>query len=721
MPQRKSETPSTASTLLSCFVKEVGGATETLAVPCDLYGLFVAEPLQLNVRVDGYVIFFLEMTRTVFFLAVNFGIQLMYVTRIHKINRQNEGSQCEPRKAYLQLVCIFVFATSIFKELRNCTDFLDLLIRCPVKESDGYTRVGVGGCAAALAFWKPKSNSRQLITHRVAPSSATAEDRLFKLARLYRCEQKDHIWSMTYLWKMVCIVFVALPRIVLCLLLLKVASGFIARSNEESMVIDTVAALFISDIGTFMFHAFTTNSVKNNLRRMPAVEFTSTNCARLLSFFLVNFVLPVGISGKGVCLRSDINCAGVVAASGSLRPLTLRRWTGTETSMDLYFACKLQAWALRTACVAVGVVTLLSQAAFVVPKPTISDAQSRTLAGSGYASLRGSRGLVLRTPLKAEEAAEPAGEAKKKVDWVLLAYFAMWYLGNYYYNITNKLALKAAGGAKGFPMTIATLQLGVGCLWALLLWGYPDTRKLPEITAEDYTKTLLVGLTSAGAHAASVFALSAGAVSFGQIVKAAEPAFAALIGTLFYSSKVSVGKWLCLIPVIGGVVLASLAELDFAWAALITAAMANVFAAFKGNENKKLMGTPGLKDRMGGVGNQFAITMINSFIFCVILCAITEGRKFGTFLKLASSNNVVLLNLIYSGLWFYAYNELATFTIKKTNAVTSSVANTAKRVIVIVGVALVMHESLSPLKLIGCTIGIGGVFLYSVIDDLLKK
>ena len=53
--------------------------------------------------------------------------------------------------------------------------------------------------------------------------------------------------------------------------------------------------------------------------------------------------------------------------------------------------------------------------------------------------------------------------------------------------------------------------------------------------------------------------------------------------------------------------------------------------------------------------------------------------------------------------------------------VTQSVANTAKRVIVIVGVALVMGESLNPLKLAGCAIGIGGVFLYSVIDQLLAK
>jgi len=306
-------------------------------------------------------------------------------------------------------------------------------------------------------------------------------------------------------------------------------------------------------------------------------------------------------------------------------------------------------------------------------------------------------------------------------DFALLAYFFLWYLGNYYYNITNKLALTAAGGAAGYPMTIATLQLGVGCIWALLLWGYPDARSLPSITFDDYKKTLLVGLTSAGAHAASVFALSAGAVSFGQIVKAAEPAFAALIGTFFYASKVSTAKWLCLIPVIGGVVLASLGELDFAWAALITAGIANVFAAFKGNENKKLMTTPGLKDRMGSVGNQFAITMINSFLFCLPLMFITEGSKLGAFWPLAMKSKAVLYNLIFSGLWFYAYNELATLTIKKTNAVTQSVANTAKRVIVIVGVAIIMGESLAPLKLIGCSIGIGGVFLYSIIDDLVKS
>mmetsp|Transcript_47722 Transcript_47722/g.85927 ORF Transcript_47722/g.85927 Transcript_47722/m.85927 type:complete len:395 (+) Transcript_47722:89-1273(+) len=380
--------------------------------------------------------------------------------------------------------------------------------------------------------------------------------------------------------------------------------------------------------------------------------------------------------------------------------------------------------ALRAVCAlaACAAVTLPLALNFAAPAPTVHSQTS--LAGSRATgqtplSLRGSASAPLRVKLQAEATAESPAK-KGGIDFALLTYFVLWYLGNYYYNITNKLALTAAGGATGFPMTIATLQLGVGCIWALLLWGYPDARSLPSITFDDYKKTLLVGLTSAGAHAASVFALSAGAVSFGQIVKAAEPAFAALIGVIFYASKVSTAKWLALIPVIGGVVLASLGELSFAWSALITAGIANVFAAFKANENKKLMTTTGLKDRMGSVGNQFAITMINSFLFCLPLMLITEGSKLGQFWSLALKSKAVLYNLIFSGLWFYAYNELATLTIKKTNAVTQSVANTAKRVIVIVGVAIVMGESLAPLKLIGCAIGIGGVFLYSIIDDLVK-
>jgi len=130
------------------------------------------------------------------------------------------------------------------------------------------------------------------------------------------------------------------------------------------------------------------------------------------------------------------------------------------------------------------------------------------------------------------------------------------------------------------------------------------------------------------------------------------------------------------------------------------------------------MNTPGIKERIGNVGNQFAITMILSFLISIPFMIAKEGAKWSAFVTTFQTNPIVSFNLIASGLWFYGYNELATMTIKKTSAVTQSVANTAKRVIVIVGVAIVLGESLDPIKLLGCAIGIGGVFLYSIIDNI---
>lgn len=303
------------------------------------------------------------------------------------------------------------------------------------------------------------------------------------------------------------------------------------------------------------------------------------------------------------------------------------------------------------------------------------------------------------------------------LDPALLFYFTFWYLGNYYYNISNKLALKEAGGKDGFPMTIATLQLGVGVVYALFAWILPDLRALPKKFGPSHVgKMFLVGFCSAAAHSASVFALSAGAVSFGQIVKAAEPVFAAVVGMVVYGKPTRALKWLCLVPVVGGVCLASVKELDFAWSALFSAGIANLFAAFKGQESKKLMGD--LKEDLGSVGNQFAITTIIAFLISLPVMYAKEGAKFPEFLELLQTNTVVRDNLIISGLTFYGYNELATMTLKKTSGVTQSVANTAKRVVIIVGTALRFGESMEFMKMVGCSIAICGVFVYSSVDSI---
>ncbi|KAL3930828.1 MAG: hypothetical protein SGPRY_001371 [Prymnesium sp.] len=321
----------------------------------------------------------------------------------------------------------------------------------------------------------------------------------------------------------------------------------------------------------------------------------------------------------------------------------------------------------------------------------------------------------------------------------LLLFFVFWYVGNIYYNEYNKMALDAVGGKHGgLTMTVSTMQLGVCSVYALLLWiirinpvklcglQLPEKMSLPKLKMSDLFKTLPVGFCSAAAHSAGVFCLGADPL-FGQIVKAGEPVLAAGVNTVFYGKPPSFKKFICLWFIVGGVAFASLKKdetgsykLKFDQTALIFGMIGNTFAAFKGSENKKLMDTPGLKERYGGVANQFAVTEILAFLISVPVMFAVEGSQWKTFWELLMSDRKLQIGLAVSGMSFYLYNELATMTIKATGAVTSSVANTAKRVIVMVYMAAVTGKALTEEQKIGAAVAIGGVLVYSVIDDVFK-
>ena len=72
---------------------------------------------------------------------------------------------------------------------------------------------------------------------------------------------------------------------------------------------------------------------------------------------------------------------------------------------------------------------------------------------------------------------------------------------------------------------------------------------------------------------------------------------------------------------------------EFAWSALISSCFANCFATVKDNENKKLMETDGLKDRMGLMGNPFCITCILVFLLSIPFVLLKEGSRFGDFVE----------------------------------------------------------------------------------------
>lgn len=72
------------------------------------------------------------------------------------------------------------------------------------------------------------------------------------------------------------------------------------------------------------------------------------------------------------------------------------------------------------------------------------------------------------------------------------------------------------------------------------------------------------------------------------------------------------------------------------------------------------------------------------------------------------------MNIALSGLFFYIYNEFAFAFTASVGAVTSSVLNTAKRVIIIVVSAIIFNEAMERNTVIGSGIAITGTFLYSL-------
>jgi solute carrier family 35 protein E1 len=122
--------------------------------------------------------------------------------------------------------------------------------------------------------------------------------------------------------------------------------------------------------------------------------------------------------------------------------------------------------------------------------------------------------------------------------------------------------------------------------------------------------------------------------------------------------------------------------------------------------------------------NVYAVMNIISFLFTVPMVVIAELPTLqAEWDKAVAANgsNAVIINIALSGFFFYLYNEFAFAFTASVGAVTSSVLNTAKRVIIIVVSSIVFVEAMERNTVIGSAIAIGGTFAYSMAEASGKK
>jgi len=291
----------------------------------------------------------------------------------------------------------------------------------------------------------------------------------------------------------------------------------------------------------------------------------------------------------------------------------------------------------------------------------------------------------------------------------------VWYTLNAAYNIFNKRVVNVIK----LSVTVGTLHLLVGMIYSMIVWGL-RIRDAPRLSWNDTKLLLPIAFFNMLGHISACISLAAGAVSFTHIVKSAEPVFTSLFAGLFLRQVFPWYVYAALFPIIAGVAITSITEVHFKWISFVGAMVSNLAFSLRAIFSKAKMQKPVGKNL--NPMNLFALLTILSFFMSVPVALILEYDMVSVYketFKNSSSKEILTtwLNVVWAGLTYQLYNEVAFLALNEIHPITHAVGNTVKRVVIIVASLIVFGDAMTPLGATGCTIAILGTLIYSLLKS----
>ena len=203
-----------------------------------------------------------------------------------------------------------------------------------------------------------------------------------------------------------------------------------------------------------------------------------------------------------------------------------------------------------------------------------------------------------------------------------------------------------------------------------------------------------------------------------------EQFWSALILGLGFKEFLPLPVYLSLVPIMAGVGLASLKELSFTWLSFTAGTISAVTSATKAILSKKVLDGKPMGENLTPA-NMFAVLTILGFLMILPASLLIEGPSAVSAAYKASiaagHTNAELARLLgASGFLYYLYNEVAFLALSEVAPVTHAVANTVKRVVIIIASVLVFRNPVSQLGAIGSAIAIAGACGYSIAKSRCK-
>ena len=291
-------------------------------------------------------------------------------------------------------------------------------------------------------------------------------------------------------------------------------------------------------------------------------------------------------------------------------------------------------------------------------------------------------------------------------------YFSLWYALSVIYSVKNKQAHIALA----LPNAIATAQLLVGAAVAAVMW-LARLRTPPRVSTAAFRALLPIGLLHGIGHLTGVFATAAGSVSFVQVVKSAGPFWACLVSGALLGEVVSRRVWLSLVPIVGGVALASAKELHFVWAAFLASVASDVALALRNVLSKQSMDKTKDASHMTPANTFYLFTCL-SCLFCLPITLGLEWQGAAAAWRAAAPSTASALPLLAliaeSGLYFTAYSEVQFKALDQISPITHAVGNTMRRVVIMLVCIAVFGTPVTLLGGVGSAIAIGGSYAYAM-------